>query len=121
MVAGNGLVVCGDTWQETKLMFETLLQLFNVAIELRKVTATARQGPSNGVAKSAGKRVQVRAAHEISHLQVYTYLEKASRTSTLKNLLRNNAKHAYKSTFSYYRDNSRNFVDSSSPGPELRR
>ena len=79
--AGNGLVVCGDTWQETKLMFETLLQLFNVAIELRKVTATARQGPSNGVTKPAGKRVQVRAAHEISR-KFSQYLGKATSTFT---------------------------------------
>ena len=79
--SGNGLVVCGDTWQETKLMFETLLQLFNVAIELRKVTATARQGPSNGVTKPAGKRVQVRAAHEISR-KFSQYLGKATTTFT---------------------------------------
>ena len=79
--AGNGLVVCGDTWQETKLMFETLLQLFNVAIELRKVTATARQGPSNGVTKPAGKRVQVRAAHEISR-KFSQYEGKATSTFT---------------------------------------
>ena len=30
-------MVCGDTWQETKLMFETLLQLFEVSIELKKI------------------------------------------------------------------------------------
>ena len=31
--------MCGDTWQETKLMFETLLQLFDVALEMSKVGA----------------------------------------------------------------------------------
>lgn len=80
MGAGNGLVVCGDTWQETKLMFETLLQLFNVAIELRKVTATARQGPSNGVAKSAGKRVQVRAALTKFHIYKFESVKKQCQT-----------------------------------------
>jgi len=37
LIRGNGIVVCGDTWQETKLMFESMLQLFDTAIELRKV------------------------------------------------------------------------------------
>lgn len=39
---GNGFVVCGDTWQETKLMFETFIKLFQVAIELRRVGFSAR-------------------------------------------------------------------------------
>merc|ERR1719411_351127 len=47
-------------------MFETLLQLFNVAIELRKVTATARQGPSNGVTKPAGKRALISGDDEVA-------------------------------------------------------
>jgi len=43
LVRGNGIVVCGDTWQETKLMFESMLQLFDTAIELRKVTVVQRE------------------------------------------------------------------------------
>jgi len=37
LIKGNGLFVCGDTWQETKLMYETLLHLFETSIELHKV------------------------------------------------------------------------------------
>jgi len=37
IIQGNGLFVCGDTWQETKLMFETFLQLFEVSIEIEKI------------------------------------------------------------------------------------
>ena len=46
VVPGNGLVVCGDNWQEAKLMFETFIKLFEVAIELRKIGAASSSRPA---------------------------------------------------------------------------
>ena len=36
-------MVCGDTWQEAKLMFDTFIKLFQVAIELRRVGRSPRR------------------------------------------------------------------------------
>ena len=62
--AGNGLVVCGDTWQEAKLMFETLLQLFDVALELRKAgvgagAVTRKTMPPKKVTRDADSEIAV--------------------------------------------------------------
>ena len=42
LIKGNGLLVCGDTWQEAKLMFDALLKLFQVAIEMKRVGVLPR-------------------------------------------------------------------------------
>ena len=41
-------MVCGDTWQEAKLMFDTFIKLFQVAIELRRVGLSPRPRISEG-------------------------------------------------------------------------
>lgn len=72
IVLGNGIVVCGDTWQETKLMFDTFLQLFEISIELRKMApntketpfATARASKVNGVKPAARKDDEISVVHE---------------------------------------------------------
>ena len=63
-IAGNGLVVCGDTWQEAKLMFETLLQLFDVTLELRKAgigaeAVTRKTLPPKKVTRDADSEIAV--------------------------------------------------------------
>ena len=52
IIKGNGLLVCGDTWQETKAMFEALLQMFEISIQLRRVGAVVGNNNSSSVIKS---------------------------------------------------------------------
>ena len=55
LIKGNGLLVCGDTWQETKAMFEALLKMFEISIQLRRVGAVGNNS-SSSVTKSVTTR-----------------------------------------------------------------
>merc|ERR1719282_1625563 len=86
IVKGNGIIVCGDTWQETKLEFETLLQLFNVSIEMKKLNMikTAVTKPTNVAANDD----EISVLHEVNKSPTPAFKKAPSKPTTVKKFIK---------------------------------
>lgn len=76
--------MCGDTWQEAKLMFETLLQLFDVAQAMRKVGISRVENGVTPVTRKAAPPKKVTSKDTDSEIAVVHESKPASKKPTIK-------------------------------------
>lgn len=76
--------MCGDTWQEAKLMFETLLQLFDVAQAMRKVGISRVENGVAPVTRKAAPPKKVTSKDTDSEIAVVHESKPASKKPTIK-------------------------------------
>jgi len=90
IVKGNGIIVCGDTWQETKLEFETLLQLFDVSIEMKKLNMI-KSDVKNAVTKPtnvAANDDEISVLHEVNKSPKPAFKKAPSKPTTVKKFIK---------------------------------